>query len=320
MEETTRGSARGEADFAHRPRWWSRLADSPSHDPIATAETELAPAPSTSDRAELDLSGLTPTERAAFRVVHWMNRRPFKRLWSFPQRNIGARVVGLACSNLLRVEGFGHVEGASRETPLLLVGNHRSYFDMFVVSSIIALRSRGWTAFFFPVRGRFFYQSATGVFVNFLFAWWAMYPPFFRRPGTRAFDQWALRRLVALCREGRGHVIGFHPEGTRNKGPDPYSFLRAQPGVGQLIKDARPQVIPVFVAGIGNSALRQMRANYTRGEAVRVHFGPPIDFAAYFEKPNRARTYVEIADRVMTCIRELAEQDRAMMANERREA
>jgi 1-acyl-sn-glycerol-3-phosphate acyltransferase len=272
------------------------------------------------DRGTLDLTGLSSIERAAFRVVHWMNRRPLKRLWAFPQRNIGARVVGLACSNLLQVHGFDHVEGASREQPLLLVGNHRSYFDMFVVSSVIVRRTRGWTAFFFPVRGRFFYQSATGVFVNFLFAWWGMYPPFFRRPATRGFDQWALRQLVALCREGRGHVIGFHPEGTRNKGSDPYTLLRAQPGVGQLIKEARPQVIPVFVAGIGNSALRQIRANFTRGEPVRVHFGPPIDFTAFFDKPNRARTYVEIADRVMTCIAELAEQDRAMRTGERREA
>ncbi len=263
-----------------------------------------------------DLTGLSPKERTAFRILHWMNRSPLKRVWSTAQRTIGARVVFLACSNLLRVRGLEHIDAVSRERPLLLVANHRSYFDMYIVSSILVRRSRGWKALYFPVRGRFFYQSATGVFVNGLFAWWSMYPPFFRRPETRAFDQYSLRLLTALCREGRGHVIGFHPEGTRNKGPDPYSFLRAQPGVGQLIKEARPQVIPVFVAGLGNSVLGQIRANYTAGEAVRVHFGAPIDLRAFFEKPDRSRTYLEIAQHVMQCIADLGEEDRRMLADE----
>jgi 1-acyl-sn-glycerol-3-phosphate acyltransferase len=259
-------------------------------------------------------AGLSAKERIAFRIVHRMNRRPLKRVWAWVQRTIGARIVGLACSNLLQVRGFEHIDGVSRERPVLLVANHRSYFDMYVVSTILHRRSPEWTALYFPVRGRFFYQSATGVFVNAIFASWSMYPPFFRRPETRVFDQYALRLLIALCREGRGHVIGFHPEGTRNKGPDPYSFLRAQPGVGQVIKEARPQVIPVFVAGLDNSALRQMRANLTGGDPVRVHFGPPIDFGAQLDKPDRSRTYLEIAQHVMREIAELAEQDRRIYA------
>ena len=42
----------------------------------------------------------------------------------------------------------------------------------------------------------------------------------------------ALDKMVALL--GRpGNVLVLHPEGTRGKGPDPYQFLPAQPGVGE---------------------------------------------------------------------------------------
>ena len=289
------------------------MTDSLPHESLPP---QPAPSPIRLEVGPPDLTGLTAKERTAFRIVHWLNRPLLKRLGVMALREIGARIVGLACSNLLRVRGLEHIHGVSRERPLLLVANHRSYFDMYIVSSILFRRSRGWRALYFPVRGRFFYQSATGVFVNAICASGSMYPPFFRRPETRAFDQYSLRLLTALCREGRGHVIGFHPEGTRNKGPDPYSFLRAQPGVGQLIKEARPQVIPVFIAGVGNSVLGQIRANYSAGEAVRVHFGAPIDLRAYFEKPDRSRTYLEIAQYVMQCIAELGEQDRKMIADE----
>ena len=57
------------------------------------------------------------------------------------------------------------------------------------------------------------------------------------------------------------------------RGADPYSYLPAQPGVGKLIKDAAPQVIPVFIAGLGNDLSRQVLGNWTGGEKIRIHFG-----------------------------------------------
>ena len=73
------------------------------------------------------------------------------------------------------------------------------------------------------------------MFVNLIMGWWSMYPPFFVTgknpvPEKRVFDKYSLRRLAQLCREGAGNVIGFHPEGTRNKNSDPYTYLRPQPG------------------------------------------------------------------------------------------
>jgi len=144
-----------------------------------------------------------------------------------------------------------------------------------------------------------------------------MFPPFFatgERPQVekRPFDRYSMRVLVELCREGPGHVVGFHPEGTRNKGEDPYSFLRPQPGVGKIIKDASPQVIPVFIAGLGNDLLHQVLGNWRGGEPVRIHFGEPLDLTAFAARGDSIRVYKEIADLLMKKIAELGERDRAV--------
>lgn len=253
-------------------------------------------------------------ERFAFRVVHRMNKGRAKRFWTWCQRVIGAGWIHLATYNLMRVYGLEHVESVDPSRPLLLVANHRSFFDMYTVSTVLFRQTRLTRALFFPVRGRFFYESPLGMLVNFVMGWWSMYPPIFAASDKRLFDKYSIRRLAELCHSGAGHMVGFHPEGTRNKNADPYSYLRAQPGVGRLIKDATPQVIPVFIAGLGNSLPRQVLSNWTGGEPIRVHFGPQLDLSKFVNMKGHVRTYKEIADLTMRKIAELGEADRAMYA------
>ena len=146
---------------------------------------------------------LTPFERAAFRLVRRMNQGRWKRLWCWCGRQIGARWIDAFIGSRLEIHGLERIATASRERPLLLAANHRSFFDMYVVMSLLFRRTSGWRDIYFPVRGRFFYQSPLGVLVNFVGAWWAMYPPFFHTAGRRRFDQYAFRILADLCREGR---------------------------------------------------------------------------------------------------------------------
>ena len=278
----------------------------------ANHQTEAAePVPTAEEMAVL-----SRFERFAFRLTWRMNRGGWKRFWTFCQRTLGAGWIHLATYNLMRVSGLEHVEAASHERPLLLVANHRSFFDMYVVSTILFRRTKWRKQLFFPVRGRFFYDTVGGLLVNFIMGWWSMFPPFFAggdNPKTeqREFDKFSMRLLAHLCREGAGNVVGFHPEGTRNKNSDPYSYLRPQPGVGKLIKDARPQVVPVFIAGLSNDLKRQVLGNWRGGEKIRVYFGPAIDFSDFYERRDSARTYMEIAGFVMSKIAELGEQDRA---------
>jgi 1-acyl-sn-glycerol-3-phosphate acyltransferase len=267
-----------------------------------------------------ELAVLSSFERFAFRLCTRMNQGGWKRFWTWCQSVFGAGWIHFSTYNLIKIYGLEHVEAVARERPILLVANHRSFFDMYVVSTTLFRQTRWRKQLFFPVRGRFFYQSSLGLFVNLVMGWWSMYPPFFATgdkplPEKRAFDRYSLRLLNHLCRHGAGNVIGFHPEGTRNKNSDPYSFLPAQPGVGKLIKEAAPQVVPIFIAGLGNNLPRQVLGNWTGGEKIRIHFGPQLDLSEHLAKPNRIRTYKEISDFVMSKIAELGEADKKIMSD-----
>jgi 1-acyl-sn-glycerol-3-phosphate acyltransferase len=261
---------------------------------------------------EEELAVLNGYERIAFKLAHRMNQGGWKRFWTWCQSVFGAGWIHLSTYNLMVVHGLEHLEAVSHEKPLLLVANHRSFFDMYTVSTVLFRETRWKKRLFFPVRGRFFYESPLGSLINLLMGWWSMYPPFYAENEKRLFDKYSLRRLVQLCRSGPGNVIGFHPEGTRNKDSDPYTFLRAQPGVGKLIKEASPQVIPVFIAGLGNNLPKQILGNWTGGEKIRLHFGAPLDLARFYSMKDHVRTYKEIGEYVMSKIALLGEEDRRM--------
>ena len=227
------------------------------------------------------------------------------------------RYISQLDPNRRSVSNFGieNVEMSDSERPLLLVANHRSFFDLYTVSSVIFRRTKRPIKLYFPVRARFFYDNPAGWFVNFVMGWFSMYPPFFREARDarkREFDKYSMRRLVQLCSIGNGHIIGFHPEGKRNFSADPYTLLPAQPGIGKVIYTARPQVIPVFIVGLGNDLPKQILGNWRGGEKVRIWFGEPIDLSEFYQKSDRIRTHKEIADFLMTKIGELAEKDKAL--------
>jgi 1-acyl-sn-glycerol-3-phosphate acyltransferase len=147
--------------------------------------------------------------------------------------------------------------------------------------------------------------------------WWSMYPPFFREEGEgekRKFDKFSVRELIRISSEGNGHIIGFHPEGKRNLSSDPYNFLPAQPGIGKVILNADPHVIPVFIAGLGNDLPKQILGNWTGGEKVRIWFGERINLTEFNGKRDSLRTHKEISDFLMTKIVELGEKDRKWLA------
>ena len=260
-----------------------------------------------------ELSVLNATERTGFWLVHRMNLGLWKRFWTFCQRHIGSLWIYLATYNLMNVFGIENVEKTDPDRPLLLVANHRSFFDMYTVSSVLFRRTKRPITLYFPVRAKFFYTSVVGWFVNLVMGWWAMYPPFFREEkdaAKREFDKFSLRRLIQICSAGRGHVIGFHPEGGRNLNDDPYSFLPAQPGIGKVVYESHPQVVPVFVAGLGNDLPKQILGNWRGGEKIRIWFGEPVDLSEFYAKGDRLRTHKEIADFLMKKIGELGEKDR----------
>jgi 1-acyl-sn-glycerol-3-phosphate acyltransferase len=280
-------------------------------------ESQIAPKPELIEPTAEELAVLNTTEKIGFRLTHAMNQGAWKRLWTFCQRHIGSLWIKICTYNLMNVFGIENVERATPEKPLLLVANHRSFFDMYTVSSVLFRQTRRPMSLYFPVRAKFFYTSPLGWFVNLVMGWFSMYPPFFREAKEaekREFDKFSLRKLIQIASVGYGTIIGFHPEGKRNLSADPYDFLPAQPGVGAVIMKAQPQVIPVFIAGLGNDLPKQVLGNWTGGEKVRIWFGEPVDLSAFYEKNDRLRTHKEIADFLMTKIAELGERDREKFA------
>jgi 1-acyl-sn-glycerol-3-phosphate acyltransferase len=256
------------------------------------------------------LAVLAPFERWAVRVARRMNHGRWPRLWCWCQRHVGARWIALLAEPLFEVHGLAHVTATSRDRPLLVVVNHRTFFDLYVLSTVLFRRTTGWRSIHFPVRGRYFYQHPGGVAVNLLIAQWAMYPPFFHTPSRRRFDQWALEELCQLCRAGPGRLIGFHPEGTRNRGPDPWNLLPPQAGIGRLLYEARPAAIPVFIGGLTQDLGEVLRRRRRGGERIRIRFGAPLEYREYLDRPAGGATYRALAAMVMARIAALAREDR----------
>lgn len=239
-----------------------------------------------------------------------MNREPAKAFWTQCQRHIGAVGIRLVTRNVVRDAGFEHVERAYREGALLMVANHRSYFDMFVVSSLLHRRLPGRKRLYFPIQGKYYYQSAVGLALNQLAGMWSMFPPLFAAPTHEASDRYALRLLTELCAQGPGTILGIHPEGGRNRNPDPYTYMRFQPGTGKIIHTARPIVIPTFIAGLDNEVGKQVLRNWRGGKPVRIRFGAPVDLSAHYALPAKGSTYKQITDEVMSRVAGLGEEDR----------
>jgi 1-acyl-sn-glycerol-3-phosphate acyltransferase len=145
-----------------------------------------------------------------------------------------------------------------------------------------------------------------------------MYPPIYRQAERRAENDAALDQMIEFLQRPNT-VIGMHPEGTRNKGADPYSFLPAQPGVGKLALLARPTVLPLFVNGIGNNFIADVKINFgptaRSKHAVIAVFGPPVDYSDLLAEKPRPTLYKKCADRFMEAIKVQSEREKALRAD-----
>jgi 1-acyl-sn-glycerol-3-phosphate acyltransferase len=214
----------------------------------------------------------------------------------------------------LNIRGLENLAPYGKGDSILLVANHRSFFDFFSITALLYWRTNLTKRIFFPVRQNFFYDNPAGPLVNAIMSGMRMFPPVMRDKDKRPFNNYVLARCVEeLNREDIGTVLGIHPEGTRNKGSDPYSFLPAQPGVGRIALEAtRAKVIPVFALGMGQSILGEMKWNaFTPDEhPVDVFFGAPLDFTDLRPKANMLTTQKRAADRCLDAIKTLAEAQR----------
>ena len=259
----------------------------------------------------------TPTEQLIQTIAGGVNQRPGLKRWSHAfLRTAGAGWVRACSRNLLRITNVEALEALAPRRGVVIASNHRSYADMYLLSSVLLPRC-GWIErTYFPVRSEFVYDRLGGLLVNALVAGMAMYPPVYRQPERRALNRHSVAFLVNEL--GRpGTLVGMHPEGRRSTTADPYTLLPAQPGLGEIVHRAQPIVIPAFIAGVPPSLLAGVRANFSRGRApaaITMTFGAPLTFDEYRDAPAGARTSLRIADAIRTEIEKLGALDRGQRA------
>ena len=231
------------------------------------------------------------------------------------QRQLSANWIDVSTRNLLHVHGAERLPPFARGESTILVSNHRSFFDLFVVSSVLLKRPFG-QRIMFPVRSQFFYDTPLGLAVNGAMSFFAMYPPVFRDRDRAALNRASVQETIRLLLAG-GTFVGLHPEGKRNRSDDPYTLLPARPGVGRIIQATRgaTTVIPVFVNGLGNDVVRQVAGNYLKkGAPVTIVFGGPVSFGGLLEGPSTREHHLRIAEHALDAVRALGAEDRSLRA------
>jgi 1-acyl-sn-glycerol-3-phosphate acyltransferase len=257
-----------------------------------------------------DSPSLTRIERTQIRFVKkTFEPGPLDRSVRFLQRQVGSRWIEAAVKNVRHVIGEDRLPKLDPNVSYVCVANHRSFFDLYVISAYLVRRGMKHRLVF-PVRSAFFYDKPLGFVVNGAMSFFAMYPPIFRERSRAALNIASLDETVRLIRRG-GAFVGLHPEGMRNKNDDPYTLLPAQPGVGRILHQSKAVVLPVFVNGLSNDVKQQIKGNVKKdGDPVIVAFGAPIDMEDLYSEKSSPRINKRVSERCNEAIVALGEEEK----------
>lgn len=255
---------------------------------------------------------LSGVERRLLSVCSNINERPVaKELQRRFLTSVGRRWVRACTRNLQDVRGLENAHALQPERGVIVCSNHRSFFDMYVIASVMFCARIPWYRHqLFPVRSEYFYETWQGLGLNLLMGGGSMYPPIFRDKGKAELNKISVDKIIDFLAKP-GSVVGVHPEGTRNQAPELLPLLRAQPGVGQMALQSGAPVLPIWIHGLGNNLPKQLAANFAppsrRGEPIVIRVGAPVDLDDLRVKKPRVTLYKRAADRILGDIRALGE-------------
>ncbi len=187
-------------------------------------------------------------------------------------------VIGFYASlvNRFVIKGSEHIPHCG---PVLIASNHISAFDTIFLPWAV-IKSNPLQMLWAPAKEELFDK----IILRLIYTSWGAFPV------RRKRDVRAGRLLNDLLIDQK---VMLFPEGTRHKdgklGP-------GNRGVGKIIYDTRPAVIPTALIGLNGWKFPRLRQDAT------VIFGAALDFSDLFQLEDRKETHLLIVDRVMLAI------------------
>ena len=257
------------------------------------------------------LAVLSPIERFGYKIADWTNRT-LKMPLIWWNRTFMFFIIWLCLGRRLKVHHLERVQHLHPDSRIVLAANHRTFFDFFVITWVNYTFTQLPKRIFFPVRSTFFYDRVIGIVLNFIMGAYSMFPPIMRSADKKPFNAYALQRITDELQD-QGVIVGFHPEGTRNKDPDHTKLLPARAGIGEVIRNTpEATTIPVFIAGPTNRVVREFFVNLfaAKKNPVVVYYGSPIDTSSFMKTESSRELHQQIANHCMEHIQALSEEYR----------
>lgn len=206
-----------------------------------------------------------------------------RRLWV----TFTISVIGIYASILNRFKISG-VDNIPATGGVLIASNHISAYETIFLP---------WA-----VIGRFPLQMLWAPAKEELFRKWfsgRLYSSWGAFPVNRGRDVRAARRINELLLTQK---VMLFPEGTRHKDG---VLGKGNRGVGKIIFDTRPTVIPTALIGLNNWKFPGFLQD------AKVVFGRPLDFSDLFQLEDNKITHQIITDRVMEAIADILKSEGA---------
>jgi 1-acyl-sn-glycerol-3-phosphate acyltransferase len=193
-----------------------------------------------------------------------------------------AYVIGFYASVLNRFTTAGAENLPAPGAGVLIASNHISAYETIFIPWAVT-RRYPFRMLWAPAKEELF----TSTIQRWLYTSWGAFPVKRGRDlkAGRAINDLLLDQQVMLYPEGTRHKDGMLGKGNR--------------GVGKIIYDTRPVVIPTALVGLNEWKFPGC------GQRAKVIFGKPLDFTDYYTLEDCKDTHQKMVDRVMAAIAEL---------------
>lgn len=196
-------------------------------------------------------------------------------------------VVGVYASTLnrLTIKGSGNIP---RKGPVLLASNHISAYETIFLPWAV-IRHNPFQMLWAPAKEELFEKP----FQRLIYLSWGAFPVKRKRDlkANLILNELLLDQKVMLFPEGTRHKDGKLGKGNR--------------GVGKIIYDTRPAVIPTALTGLNHWKFPGL------GQHGSVVFGKALDFSDLFQREDCKETHQLIVERVMLAIADLLREEGA---------